>query len=321
VPAIRRSLLNLLGSFRSRVLTRSLQTSPLELLADAPPIIGRELQGRKVTGLPPSPPPKQHWMYQVDEDAVLHVYGGPAGRIRRSLPDRSAFLVDLPGVPRVRATADEGTRLWLMEDRLAGTSPDPSDVENWFPRARDWLVRLAGPPGPALRTTPFWDAHRPGSLEVTPPGLEEAVRSAWDIVGDMPARSLHGDVQPKNLVLGNHGVGLVDWEGFWRHGLPGLDLVFLALMSAKRVPDQRVMASLANGREPPGRPLRAALAELGLAGPVLRASLMAMLAVWTLGEARRLARSSRTPFRRQRRTPFRAMLSAFGPALARAARS
>jgi aminoglycoside phosphotransferase (APT) family kinase protein len=132
----------------------------------------------------------------------------------------------------------------------------------------------------------------------------------------MPARSLHGDVQPRNLVIGSHGVGLIDWEGFWRHGLPGLDLVFLALMSARRVPDQRVIAALAHGEESPGRPLRAALAEVGVAGTVLRASLLAMLAVWTLGEARRMARGGRKSFRRHRRRPFRAMLSAVGPVLA-----
>jgi hypothetical protein len=313
VAPIRRFLLSLHGPIRRR---RSLPTSPLELVTDAPPIIARELQGRVVTGLPPSPPPKQHWMYQVDQDAVLHVYGGPAGRIRRSLPDRRVFQVDLPGLPRVRATADEGSRLWVMEDRLAGAPPDVSDVTMWFPGARDWLVRLAGPPGPALRTTPFWDAHQPDSLEATPAGLEEGVRWAWDIVGDMPARSLHGDVQPRNLVIGSHGVGLIDWEGFWRHGLPGLDLVFLALMSARRVPDQRVIAALAHGEEPPGRPLRGALAEVGVAGTVLRASLLAMLAVWTLGEARRMARGGRKSFRRHRRRPFRAMLSAVGPVLA-----
>jgi hypothetical protein len=316
VPARRRSQPSLLDRIRRRLLALSVPASPLELLDDAPWIIGRELKGRTVTGLPPSPPPKQHWMYQVDQDAVLHVYGGPAERIRRSLPDRQAFPAAVPGVPRVRAMADDGTNLWLLEDRLAGASPDPSDVEKWFSPARDWLVHLAGPPGPELRTTPFWEAHQPASLETTPSGLRQAVGAAWDMVGDLPARSLHGDVQPKNLVLGSHGVGLVDWEGFWRHGLPGLDLVFLALMSAPRVPDQSVITSIATGQEPPDRPLLAALAEIGVAGPVLRASLLAMLTVWNLGETRRIARGGRRSFRRRRGTPFRAMLEAYGPVLA-----
>jgi hypothetical protein len=73
VPARRRSQPSLLDRIRRRMPALSAPASPLELLDDAPLIVGHELKGRTVTGLPPSPPPKQHWMYQVDQDAVLHV--------------------------------------------------------------------------------------------------------------------------------------------------------------------------------------------------------------------------------------------------------
>lgn len=313
---IRPFLSSLLQRVHQRI-AGSPQVSPIELLAQAPPAIAEELRGREVIGLPPSPPPKQHWMYQLDQHLLLHVYGGAGGRIRRSLPDREALQRDvtLPGLPLQRLTVDQGDRLWLVEDRLTGIAPAPVEVERWFPEASAWLVQLAGPPGPPLRTTPFWQAHQPESIETTPPKLRPAVVRAWDIMGDVAARSLHGDVQPRNLVLGSHGVGLIDWEGFWRYGIPGLDLVFLALMSTTKVPDQSALESLASGKEPPGRPLRSALSKVGLTPGTLHAGLLAMLAIWALGEARRTARNHRP----SRRMPFLTMLSNIGPAFSRGA--
>lgn len=291
------------------------QLSPTALLTQAPPAVAEALRGQDVVRLPASPQPKQHWMFQVGQGHLLHMYGGAAERIRRSLPDRELFQRDvaMAGLPLVRLVIDEGERLWLLEERLAGAAPDPAEVEQWFPQASAWLVRLAGPPGPPLRTTPFWEAHGLASVEVAPAEVQPAVGYAWELLGDLSARSLHGDVQPRNLILGSHGVGLVDWEGFWRYGLPGLDLVFLALMSAPKAPDQGVLEVLTNGKEPPGRPLQSALYEAGLTSRTLHAGLLAMLATWALGEARRVARSRRPPAS----TPFRAMLAELGPQLAR----
>jgi hypothetical protein len=241
------------------------------------------------------------------------VYGRAHDRLQRSLPDRAAFEaeVSLPGVSRLHVTADDGARLWLVEDELQGTLPSPARVGQWFPEASAWLVRLAGPPGPPLGSTRFWEEHQPEAVGGAPPEVQASVVQAWEALAEVPARSLHGDVQPQNLVLGDHGVGLIDWEGFWRHGLPGLDLVFLALMSDPTPPDATVVEALADGREPEGRPLRSALAEAGLPTPLLETGLVAMLSTWALGERRRIERSRRAP----REAPFRDLLSSYAPRL------
>jgi hypothetical protein len=299
-------------------LVRALQrrrNSPMELLDRAPAAVADALRGRRVEALPPSPPPKRHWMYLLDGDLILHLYGSSSDRITRSLPERTAFQreMSLPGVPELHISAREEGRTWVLEDRLHGARPDARAAGRWFPRASEWLVRLAGPPGPPLRQTAFWPAHQPGAILAAPADLQAGIARAWDVLGDLPARSLHGDVQPRNLLLQGPGVGLVDWEGFWRFGVPGLDLVFLALMSARRVPDQRVMEALARRSDPPDRPLRSPLAELGVDSDRLPAALLVMLSVWCLGERRRLERSGR----RLDSGPFGALLRHVGPGLIR----
>lgn len=293
--------------------TRSHPASRLEILDAAPEGARREIGPASVTGLPASPPPKRHLMYAVGEDRVLHVYGPPIDRIGRSMPDR--LLIDelaVPGVPRLRVAEEFDGRVWLVEQRLHGTSPSPGDAHRWFPSAAAFLLDVAGPPGPPLHQNPFWADHAAPAVSAAAARWRDDVRNAWDVVADLPARVVHGDVQPRNLVLGSDGIGLVDWEGAWRFGLPGLDLVFLALMSAPRPPDPTVPRALLTGTEPAGRPLLDALAALGIAGDLVRPAVTAMLSTLVLGELRRASRSTQ---RRHQQTPFRALTDELGPLL------
>lgn len=290
------------------------RTSPLDVLDDAPPGVSEALTGARVRPLPPSTPPKDHLMYEVDDDRILHVYGSPAPRITRSLPEHR--LIDelhLPGVPALDLVETAPDRVWIVEARVPGTPPSVGHVSCWFPAAARFLVDVAGPAGPPLRRTEFWSAHESQAVAIAPRPLRRDVERAWDMVGDLPARVVHGDVQPKNLVVHDGGFGLVDWEGVWRFGLPGLDLVFLALMAAPRRPDALVLETLAGGRDMPDRPVLDALADLDITFEHVRPALLAMLSTWSLGEYRRV---SRTPSHRHQPTPFRALLDELGQTIA-----
>ena len=56
--------------------------------------------------------------------------------------------------------------------------------------------------------------------------------AALERLGDRPSVVVHGDVQPKNLVVDGDRVGLVDWDGALVDGPPGLDALFLAVTAA-----------------------------------------------------------------------------------------
>lgn len=292
---------------------RSSPASPLATLVDAPPAVRAALGSAAVRGLRPSPPPKLHLMYAIADDRVLHVYGPPSDRVRRSLADRvSIEQLGVGGMPSLHVAEEVDERVWLIEQRLPGRAPLPEDVDSWFPEVANLLVALAGPPGPPLHETAFWAAHASPAAAAAARWRPEIER-AWQLIADLPARALHGDAQPKNVLLDASSVGLVDWEGAWRHGLPGLDLVFLALMSGARTPDPTVLPALVADHDLPDRPLLAPLARVGVTSQHLRAASLAILSTLVLGELRR---TSRAPQRRHQPTPFRALLDELAPVLA-----
>jgi hypothetical protein len=275
----------------------------MSLLRHAPDIIAREIHGREIVPLVPSPRPKYHHRYILDRNLVLHVYSAaihPA--LRRSIPDRWQLQQEasFAGIPRLKYAEDDGELIWLIEDRLIG-SPGTPDNEKSLIEAIEWLCRFATLAGPALRTTAFWDAHQAESIEAAPAELRSLVATAWDLIGDVQAAPLHGDVQPQNLIFGPHGVGLVDWEGFWRYGLPGQDIMFLATMAGPRLPAPAVPYLLSHTSNPWCDRLRLALDRFGYTGNTWDHALIVMLALWALGEARRHRRraapSGPTPFR------------------------
>jgi aminoglycoside phosphotransferase (APT) family kinase protein len=123
---------------------------------------------------------------------------------------------------------------------------------------------------------------------------------------------MHGDLQRRNILLTPSGVGVVDWEGAWLHGIPGLDLVFLALLAHRDRPDPTIIDRLLRDRDPPFGALKSPLARLGLPGDTLRPALLAMLGTWALGEDRRLQRTRAAVARR----PYRDLLLSFTARLA-----
>jgi aminoglycoside phosphotransferase (APT) family kinase protein len=118
---------------------------------------------------------------------------------------------------------------------------------------------------------------------------------ALERAGRLPSAHMHGDFQRRNVLLAGPRVSVVDWEGAWLHGLPGLDLVFLALLARGDVPDADVISAVLAGADPPFGPLSRYLSLVGVSGATLRPALFAMLGSWMLGEERRLRRSLATP--------------------------
>jgi hypothetical protein len=234
---------------------------------------------------------------------MLHVYRASIHtQLRRSLAHRLAFQreVEIAGVPKLHVVNDDGDLIWILEDLIPGSPPNPDHRDDWLPMAVDWLCELAAVEGPTLRTTPFWQDHWHEAIEVTPADLRPEVSRAWEIVGDMRARPLHGDVQPKNLVLAGTGVGLVDWEGFYGAGLPGLDIMFLATMSGPSIPGPIVLDLILDRAGLYDSLLRSALHRSGYRGQTVDAGLKVMLSLWSLGEVRRQRRRGavleQTPF-------------------------
>jgi hypothetical protein len=280
--------------------------SSISLLRRAPHTIAREIRGRAIVPLGRSPRPKYHHRYRFDGNLVLHVYSAAIhSALRRSIPDRWQLQKEasFPGLPRLKCAEDDGELIWIIEDRLFG-SPGTWDEKCLF-EAIEWLCQFATLTGPPLRTTPFWDAHQAESIETAPADLGPFVADAWDLIGDVLAGPLHGDVQPKNLVIGPHGVGLVDWEGFWRYGLPGQDIMFLATMAGPEAPTRAMLYLLSHTSNSWADRLRLALHRFGYTRDTLASALIVMLAVWALGEVRRHRRQAAS----NEPTPFRDLLT------------
>ena len=82
---------------------------------------------------------------------------------------------------------------------------------------------------------------------------------------------------------------MIDWEHAYREGLPGLDLLFRAVLARGDRPDPAVVASWAAGEEPAVGRLRDRLRRVGLDDDALRPALLVALVAWAAHEAERLA--------------------------------
>lgn len=285
------------------------------LRRNAPSELRSVLTTVQITSMADSLKVKRHRMFQVGSDRVLHLYDPRISPIRRALADRLLLgSVDNFRVPTVHVHLDVacneyGARqdtVWLLEDRLDGASLDTLPETEWQAPAISGLLRLAQRRGPRLSDGGFWHAHAGSSIAAAPEALRPAIADAWRDLRDIAAAPVHGDVQPKNCVAGKT-IGLVDWEGFWLGGLPGIDLAFLAVMAGRTKPDVARFALLVR-RE---CPFATAIESLGLKNRTYRAALLAMLAIWNKGEERRLARDQGTLQPR----PFRDLLLQFGTGL------
>jgi hypothetical protein len=181
VAPIRRFLLSLPGPFRRRLVGRSLPTSPLGLVTDAPPIIARELQGRVVTG-PPLRRRQNSTGCTRSTRTLICTYtavrpDGYAGRYRIVARSRSISQDYHASVPRPTKAPGSG----VMEDRLAGAPPGRLGRDNVVPRCERLVgatrrpARARAPNDPLLgraptglsRGNPRWPAGGRGTLWAT----------------------------------------------------------------------------------------------------------------------------------------------------------
>jgi hypothetical protein len=162
-----------------------------------------------------------HFLYRAG-DRILHVYAEAGDGRREALRARKRLAASgLPvGVPRLHVAVETPSALWVLEDRIHGRPADPAERDAWWPGAEALLGELARTQGPPVREGRWWAEARPRL---------EHVAEAIERVGDMPSVIVHGDVQPKNLVVEGARVGLVDWDGALADGPPGIDELFLAV--------------------------------------------------------------------------------------------
>ena len=178
----------------------------------------------------------------------------------------------------------------MLEDLAPGR---PGEAE--LPQLLDWAVELAGPPGPPLERSAEWAEHAKLLRGQVP---DEALAT----VAGLPSRHMHGDLQPKNVLASGGRLTAIDWEGAWREGIPGLDVVYLALFAHGL--DPAVLAD-------PPEPVRAALARVGVGDDALPAALYVMLGTWATAEDRRRVRLGSQPGE----PFFRPLLAKLGPGL------
>lgn len=267
--------------------------SPMRHLAALPADL--PVDRRALRPLAASHRTKTHFLYAA-EDSLLHLYVNPHERLRRSVAERERIRAGAPAgaVPVLLAVREGRDCMWVLEERVDGEHVAGPPAA-WFPDVADWVMALGGPPGPRLDSDPSWSAHAVQALAATPIEHRDRVHVALRRVGALAAQHTHGDLQPRNILRTAKGFAAVDWEGAWLRGLPGLDLLFLALLSAGEGFDTAVLLSLAHGEDPRGLPVRARLAAVGVGPSVLPDLLLACLAGWTLGEQRRLRRLGAPP--------------------------
>ena len=284
------------AAFGTRTAAGRKAASPAELLTGMPPSLAAALPDEPKP-FERSHPAKTHLSYTVGRELMLHLHGNPSARLERAAREREDIRRRAPGggIPRLVDAAPAPDALWLLEERLPGRPPDTRAPEGWFAVAADWAVGMAGPPGRRLADVPTWLEHREALLAFAPAAAVERVERALTAVSELRAVHMHGDLQPRNLLVDGAAVGAVDWEGAWLEGVPGLDLVFLALFAAGAGPDVGVLERLARGEEVPQRGLLPRLRRLGVEAELLPDLVVALLAVWALSENRRLTRLGAPP--------------------------
>jgi hypothetical protein len=276
--------------FMSGLVTSRTWLSPPEVLELAPPQIRELIDAADVQPLPAPDRPRPHLLYRVEEGRILHAYGWPAPSLFSALEARQVIRSgsDLAGIPQVHALAHGLDSIWLLEDRLPGEHPAARNARSWFDSVASWALALAGPPGPALHTTPDWEAWTDAALRISPPDLRGDLSHALEAVADLPAVRVHGDFSRKNVLIHDGQVGAADWENCALLGLPGRDLLFLAVGAQGDRPDADVIVRLARGDDPPFGQLIGPLDRLGVSRDLIRPALLTILAGWAADEDRRL---------------------------------
>jgi glycosyltransferase involved in cell wall biosynthesis len=294
-----------LHGFLRGVVFRSRALSPVQVLDQIP--AGIPAAAETLRPLPLRLRADPHYLYATD-DQILHVYVNPAPSLPAALELREQVRGEtgLPGIPGLTATASSTDALWVLEERLTGDQPRARSVGRWFPGVAEWSIRLAGHGGPKLGETQGWENLRSRLLGHCPPELIGVLEDALRSIAPLPSRRSHGDLDRKNILIDRGAVGVLDWEFFRADGIPGRDLLQLAVVARDGRPDPSVVAGLASGGEVPWGSVRPYLARAGLPEESLRPMLVVLLVFWAMHEADRLA----TPGWVYRDAPYRGLLEA-----------
>jgi hypothetical protein len=301
--------------FATGLARRGTGRAPERLLERLPEEVRAELAGASPRPLPIPFRGDPHFLYAVGDDRLLHLYAEPPPRLRRAVRDREVIRRSsgAPGIPAVHALAERADSIWLLEDRLRGRPPGFRPRGRWTGPVADWVLALSGPPGPPLNETALWADRCAEGLDACPAELRATVRAAFEQAGELPAAHVHGDLQVKNVLVGADGMGVIDWETAEAEGLPGLDLVFMAVMVDGDHPQAGALHDLAAGRDPSWLPLRALLGQVGVDSDTMPAAVVAMLATWNAHERARRDVLSARPAPRL----YHELLVECAPALAR----
>jgi hypothetical protein len=252
--------------------------APAALLDRAPAEVQHALGGEIVRGLPVPHRSDPHFIY-VAGDSILHVYAEVDDERREALRARERLAREglPPGIPQLLRAIETRDALWVLEQRLPGRPADAAHRRDWWRGATALVNELSRKAGPPLREGRWWAAARPRLADDLPGRWVDSVTSALERLGDRPSVVVHGDVQPKNLLVGRDRVGLVDWDGALVDGPPGLDALFLAVTAGGGVDP----APLFGARSDP------LLAELGLEEDAAAAATLVAAAIWCRVERRR----------------------------------
>jgi len=296
-----REIKSQLGAFAAGVATSQVWLSPRTALTLAPPDVRAVVGDEKVVPLPAPDRARPHLLYAVGEKWILHAYGSPPRGLQRAFEDRAKIGGEVPGIPETAALASGRDSLWLLEERLPGGHPSPRDAATWFGRVSAWAVTMAGPPGKPLGVIDGAEA----ALEVAPPELRPELSEAHGVVAELRSVRIHGDLSRKNVLVDGGRVGAVDWEECALEGLPGRDILFLAVDAARDRPDSRVIRSVARGENPRFGDVIGPLMRLGVPRDALRAIVLTVAAQWAAAEHRRTSELGST----SRERPYLALLS------------
>ena len=286
------------AAFTSGIVKPRTWLSPLSALAQAPPEVREQVADAELVPLPAPDRPRPHFLYAVGADRILHAYVSPVPGLGQAFECRAELRRELTGVPRDVVIAAGRDSLWVLEERLPGEHPSPNEAAAWFDRVAAWAVALAGAPARPLRET--------GSLAAGPPDLHAAVAEAHAVVGDLRSVRVHGDLSRKNVLVDATHVGAVDWEDCAPEGVPGRDILFLAVGATADRPDAAVIHSIARGENPPFGDVVGPLAQLGVGPDAVRPLLLTVLAGWAADEERRLSELGST----SRERPYLELLTA-----------